>query len=70
MKVKRMSWNETEYQRDYANLLTLPCAGLQSSDRQPGFSIEIGWNEPSKLLKPFFTVLIWRWRVQIGWLNQ
>lgn len=35
---------------------------------QPGFGIEISWNQPKFWWKLYLVVNVWHWRIQIGWL--
>ena len=39
-----------------------------TDDFQPQFSIELGWNEPKKLWRPFLCIVVWRWALRVGWL--
>lgn len=44
-----------------------PSASLNNED-QPGFCIELAWNDARKFWQPFLVIKFWRWRLQIGWL--
>lgn len=37
-------------------------------EQQPGFGIELRWNDPVAWWKPFLAVRFWWWLLQIGWL--
>ncbi len=37
-------------------------------EEQPGFGLEIRWNNPRRWWEPFLVISLWRRKIQIGWL--
>lgn len=67
MRAYRSEW-PTDFDDGYPEVTeTTPGTGVRRIE-QPGFGVEVLWNDPDKLLKPVVCVRAWRWVLQIGWL--
>ena len=62
MQIDKKHWDMGYKDEDVALSYTREVIG------QPSFGIEIAWNMPNNLLKPYIVVNFWRWMVQVGWL--
>jgi hypothetical protein len=63
MKVERTIWKpEADIESSVAIVPDV------TTIAQPGFGIQVIWNDPTRLWQPIFIVTFWRWRLSIGWL--
>lgn len=62
MKIVKTQFDHPELTTSAASPIVEPYV-----EDQPGFGFQVAWNTPN-LLKPFFVVWFWRYRIQFGWL--
>ena len=67
MQAKRTEWDVDPFlSGGMENNIGSPV--VQHLEEQPGFGVELRWNQPRKPWKPFLVITLWRWSINIGWL--
>lgn len=66
-KMKKYKTQWTEYHEGSVLILT-PDKTIIKNESQPSFGISINWNDPKRILKPFFIIDFWHIHINIGFL--
>lgn len=70
VKVYKKEWNLEKIKEESELKKTVLWFSVHKEpiEYQPSFGLQIGWNEPKKLWKPYIIIDLWNVRIDTGWL--